>query len=288
MPATVLVAALMSWSPIAAQQPPSAAPRCSAGPLVRVRDIPEGSGVAASRRTPGRFWTHNDSGQGGLVAVNERGSVTGHVQLPGIAIDDWEAIAVGPCTGGSCVYIGDIGDNEAGRPQITIYRFREPDGAGRAAAAEVFHATYPDDAQDAETLLVTPKGDILVVTKGETGPVALYRFPAGVKPGSTVKLERVGKPRDGGKASPDDRITDGAISPSGARVVLRTQGALIFYSASDLLAGNWREQGRFGLRALGEPQGEGVTFADDSTLYVVGEGGGTSQFGTFARLTCAF
>jgi hypothetical protein len=288
MPAAVLAAAVMWWSPIAAQLPAATAPRCSAGPLVRVPDLPEGSGVAASRRTPGRFWTHNDSGQGGLVAVNERGAVTGRVQLPGIAIDDWEAIAVGPCPGGSCVYIGDIGDNEAERRRITIYRLPEPEASGRGAAAEVFHATYPDGAQDAETLLVTPKGGILVVTKGETGPVALYRFPTELKPGSTVKLERVGKPRDGGKASPDDRITDGAVSPNGARVVLRTAGALVFYSASDLLAGTWREQGRFSLAALGEPQGEGVTFADDSTLYVVGEGGGKSQGGTFARLTCAF
>jgi hypothetical protein len=78
--------------------------------------------------------------------LNERGAVTGHVQLPGIAIDDWEAIAVGPCPGGSCIYIGDIGDNGAARRRITIYRLPEPEASGRAAAAEIFHAMYPDEA----------------------------------------------------------------------------------------------------------------------------------------------
>ena len=36
--------------------------------------------------------------------------------------------------------------------------------------------------------------------------------------------------------------------------MLRTERALIFYRASDLLAGNWREAGRETLAALGELQ----------------------------------
>jgi hypothetical protein len=283
--AAVLAAVLSSWSPATAQ---TAAARCSPGQLVRVPELPEGSGVAASRRTPGRVWAHNDSGDGGLIALNDRGAVTGRVQLPGIKVENWEALAVGPCPGGSCLFIGDIGDNQARRRQVTVYRVAEPEGVGNLAAPEAFHATYPDGPQDAEALLVTPKGDVLIVTKGETGAVALYRLPRDVKPGGTTTLERVGKPRGEGKASPDDRITDGAISPSGERIVLRTQRALLFYSTTDLLAGTWREQGRLDLASLGEPQGEGVTFADNSTLYLVGEGGGKSQAGTFARVTCTF
>ena len=33
-----------------------------AGTLQRVPELPEGSGLAASRRAPDRFWSHNDSG----------------------------------------------------------------------------------------------------------------------------------------------------------------------------------------------------------------------------------
>jgi hypothetical protein len=40
------------------------------------------------------------------------------------------------------------------------------------------------------------------------------------------------------------------------------------------------------LKALAGPQGEGVAFGPDNVLYLAGEGGGKSQPGTFARLTC--
>ena len=54
------------------------------------------------------------------------------------------------------------------------------------------------------------------------------------------------------------------------------------------MSGNWREAGRVSLKTLGEPQGEGIAFGDERTIYVVGEGGGKSRPGTFGRLTCTF
>jgi len=224
-----------------------------------------------------------------LVSLNDRGVVTGQLQLTGARVEDWEAMAVGPCAAGSCLYVGDIGDNDAERERITIYRVPEPAGTTRSAAArDVFHATYPDGAHDAETLLVTPQGDIYIVTKGDTGPVAVYRFPRDIRNGTTAELVRVGRPRDGGPVGADDRITDGAVAPNGAWVALRTNKDVRFYRAADLLSGNWREASRINLGPLREPQGEAIAFADDRTLYLVGEGGGGSQPGTFARLMCTF
>src|SRR5688572_16148109 len=87
-----------------------AAIQCTpSGPLVRVPDLPEGSGLAASRRTPGRFWSHNDSGAPVLVALDESGRVLGRLRIDGVTVGDWEAVAVGRCPSGSCIYIGDIG-----------------------------------------------------------------------------------------------------------------------------------------------------------------------------------
>lgn len=283
---TAAAAAVLVWPAAAAgQQPP--APRCTFGEVARVAELPEGSGAAASPRDPRRIWTHNDEGNV-LLAVDERGAVTARVRLPKTDIEDWEALAAGPCPGGSCLFVGDIGDNDGERDRITIYRMPEPDGTGAAERIETFHLTYPDRPQDAETLLVTPKGDIYIVTKGDTGPIALYRVPQGAKPGSVTRLERVGKPRTPGAVSAKDRITDGAVSPDGTWVVLRTRTALSFHAASDLLAGQWQERGRVDLSRLGEPQGEGVTFADASTLYLVGEGGGKKRPGTIVRATCTF
>lgn len=284
---TAAVALAMSAGVASAAELP-AAPQCLAdGPTVRVAELPEGSGLAASRQTPGRFWSHNDSGGAVLFALDARGVVTGRVQLAGVAIEDWEAIAVGPCPAGSCVYVADIGDNDAQRRSITIYRIPEPrDGSGTAQVDGEFHASYPDGPNDAETLLVTPDGRLHIVTKGDTGPVSFYRFPADLRPGSTVRLEQVGGPRDPKPPAARDRITDGAVSPDGALTVLRTTDSLRFYRTADLLAGQWREAGRAALSSLGEPQGEGVTFGSDNTVYLMGEGGSKKMPGTFARLTC--
>ena len=196
--ATLLLA--LAASSAATGQTRAAAPHCRAdGPVATIQELPEASGIAVSRIVPGRLWSHNDSGQPVLFALDARGSVTGRLRLSGVGVEDWEALAVGPCPAGSCLYVADIGDNDAERKRITIYRFQEPSRAEASVAVkDVFHATYPDGAHDAEALLVTPAGGLLIVTKGDTGAVALYRFPDELRPGATHQLERVGKPRDAG------------------------------------------------------------------------------------------
>lgn len=284
--ALVIAGSVLIASAAHGQQP---AVQCKpVGPLHRVAELPEGSGLAASRRTPGRLWSHNDSGKPVLFALDDTGRVIGSLHISGARVEDWEAIAVGPCSSGSCIYLADIGDNDAERKQITVYRIPEPAVAsGSATVADVFHATYPDGSHDAEALLVTPDGRLLIVTKGESGPVALYRFPTELRSATTMRLERVGGPRDpGGPAQKADRVTDGAVSPDGKWIVLRSNQALTFYRAADFLAGNWREAGRVSLAAIGEPQGEGVSFAANDALYLMSEGGSKAQPGAFARLTC--
>ena len=287
--AAAFVVAVLFAVPTARAQQAAAPPVCKpAGPLIRVPGLAEGSGVAASRRVPGRLWTHNDSGDPTLVALDASGSVTGRLRLAGTKVEDWEAVAVGPCPAGSCIYVADIGDNDAERARVTIYRVPEPDaGTDSVQAADVFHVTYPDGPHDAETLLVTPAGDVLIVTKGDTGSVAVFRLPENAKPGAAVQLIPVVKPGGSGRPSKDARITDGAVSPDGAWGALRTTREVFFHRMDELLAGTWREAGRLSLGGLGEPQGEGIAFGDVNTLYLVGEGGGGKQPGTFARLTCS-
>jgi hypothetical protein len=259
----------------------------AAGDVVRVPKLAEASGIAASQRIPDRLWAVNDSGAPVIYALSSSGSVAGEIRLTGAVVEDWEAIAVGPCASGSCLYVGDIGDNGARRAHITIYRLPEPATASQPSAmSDVFHATYPDGPQDAEALVVTPDGRLHVITKGETGTVALYRFPRDLQAGASVKLERVGKPRDAAKSKQNERVTDAAVSPHGDWTVLRTNDALSFHRTKDLMAGDWRPAHVADITGLREPQGEGVTFSSDNTVIVAGEGGGKSAGGTFARLSC--
>ena len=269
------------------------AAECHIETEARLAGLPEASGVTVSRRVPGRLWTHNDSGPPVLFMLDARGGVTGRLQLRGATVDDWEAVSAGPCPTGSCLYVGDIGDNNASRDVVTLYRLTEPGDTPSGAAAsnavvDIFHARYPDGAHDAETLLVAPDGRLYIVTKGNTGPVAIYRFPAELRAdGRVVQLEQIGRPRSSGTVRRDEQLTDGAVSADGARVALRTHEALYFYRTAQLLAGDWSVAEIVNLKHVGEAQGEGVALGPNNEIYLVGEGGGGSRPGSFAHLTCA-
>ena len=284
---------VVTWAAMAATAsgawtaPPLDPASCKpAGSLMRLAGLSEASGLVVSRATPGRLWSHNDSGKPEIVAFDTRGNVTGHLSIAGARVQDWEAMATAPCGNGSCLYLADIGDNDAKRQEITIYRVPEPDKPGGSAKVDaVIRASYPDGAHDAEALLAAPDGTLFVVTKGDTGQIAVYRVPRDARGNAALRLEPVGGPLSKTPAA-DARITDGAISPDGDWVVLRTKTALVFYRAADFLKGTFRETRRVDLTALGEPQGEGVAFGPSNTVYVAGEGGGKSQPGTLAVLSC--
>jgi len=284
----VVALALALAAPAAAFAQPDASPACKpeSPSAIALREVPEASGLTTSRASADRLYAINDSGTPAIFALDAKGAVVSRIQVSGAAVDDWEAIGAGACPSGTCLYIADIGDNNARRTRVTIYRMPEPAGGGSIAVSDVFHATYPDGPHDAETLLVTPDGDLFIVTKGETGPVGLYKFPRELRTGTTHTLERIGETVGSRVSGRADRITDGAVSPDGKWVALRTRTHVTFHRLADLTAGRWQETRRVDLTSLGEAQGEGVAFGPGDTLYLAGEGGGKARPGTFVRLTC--
>ena len=85
---------------------------------IKEKSISESSGLAASRSTPGAYWTHNDSGDGPFIyAFDTRGDSYGVFRVTSAEARDWEDIAAGPGpqANKSYLYIGDIGDNDAKR-----------------------------------------------------------------------------------------------------------------------------------------------------------------------------
>ncbi len=257
------------------------------GSSVALPDLPEASGLAASRRTPGIFWSHLDSGAASvLVALDAKGSVKGKVRLSGVTLADWEDVAVSSCGGSSCVYVADIGDNRGTRGNVTVYRFPEPLATDAILGAPTaFEATFPDGAQDAEALFVLGEGEMFIVTKGDTGPVALYRFPPSVKGAQTPTLQKVGVLR-GGKVAREGWITGASASADGRWVVLRTHGEVTFYDASKIARGDFGSPLKFSVSALKEPQGEGIAFGQKGRVFLAGEGGGKSAAGTFGSFVC--
>ncbi|HEX7174620.1 MAG TPA: hypothetical protein VF240_04985 [Pyrinomonadaceae bacterium] len=222
--------------PAATPEQEARAPYGAPARLATLEDeaVRESSGLAASRRNPGLFWTHNDSGAAPLLHAFDRdGRRRGVWRVAGAASIDWEDMDAGPGPqpGVTYLYVGDIGDNKRRREEIVVYRVAEPeitpaDAQTSARApretepAAILRLRYPDGAHDAEALLVHPSsGDLYVVTKEIVGGAGVYKLaaPPSVAP-SVNTLKRVGEVRlpvlFGGL------VTGGDISPDGRRVVL--------------------------------------------------------------------
>src|SRR5690606_1881830 len=92
-------------------------------------DIDEASGLVASKLHPSLLYTHNDSGgEPEVYMIDTLGKYQGKIVLEGSHNRDWEDIAIGPGRKAeiSYIYIGDIGDNDAKRDKVHVYRFPEP------------------------------------------------------------------------------------------------------------------------------------------------------------------
>lgn len=228
--------------------------------------ITESSGLAASRAHPGTYWTHNDSDDGPYVyAVDgSSGRTVARITLRGIgAPRDVEAVSVGP---DGAVYVGDIGDNLGGTwSHVWIYRFPEPAKLRDATVtATQFDVVYADGPRDAEALMVHPgTGRVYLASKKQGGGGALYEGPR--------RLTTSG-PNTFRKVAPIDLwVTDGAFSPDGTRLVMRSYfGARIY---------RWREGRPEDIGSVGVPmqqQGESVTFAPDGRTLLYGSEGDDS------------
>ena len=256
-------------------------------PVVRAhledQTLEESSGVAASRATPGLFWTHNDTRGGAVVhAFDQQGKSRGAWRVAGASIVDWEDIAAGPGPGGRpYIYVGDIGDNDNNRAQIVVYRFPEPAvadaGAGGAPRetepAESVALKFPDGSRDAEALMVHPRtGDIYVVNKTDTEAAGVYKLAAPREFSGTHTLERVGTIARQGMLG--KWFTGGDISPDGRRVVLCDD---VSGYELELPAGNasfdqiWSQP--LAPIPLGErKQGEGISYSPDgAAIYATSE-----------------
>jgi hypothetical protein len=244
---------------------------------MRLPGVAEASGVATGRRAPDVLWTHNDSGAAELFAFDRTGTPRGRVPLSGVTVVDWEDIAIGPCPQGSCIYAADIGDNDRARRTVTIYRFAEPKPGDTAIKlTDTWQAAYPDRPHDAEGILVTPGGQLYILTKEPGDSAALYHVPASGN-GTPALMQRVA-------LIPLRLATGAAVSADGTWSAMRSNDVLLLYRTKELLAGKTEPAHRVDLTSLREPQGEGVSFSPDGHLYLTGEGSGG---GTLATLKCA-
>ncbi|MFC9733742.1 WD40 repeat domain-containing protein [Streptomyces roseolus] len=227
--------------------------------------ITESSGLAASRAHPGIYWTHNDQDQPRIFGIDSRtGETVATLTMTGVGTPrDMEAISVGP---DGDIYVGDIGDNLDGSwDHVWIYRFPEPKALkDQTVRARQYVVEYADGPRNAEALMVHPKtGRVYIASKNEDGG-GLYAGPERLSASGTNTFRRIGEV---------PWVTDGAFSPDGERLLLRS-----YFSAREYVWKDGRVEGDG--TSPGAPfqgQAESVTYTPDGSAYLFGSEGQGSR-----------
>ncbi|MGW0927148.1 WD40 repeat domain-containing protein [Streptomyces sp. NPDC002644] len=263
--AVILAAACGAVGPAGAA--PAAAEETDGGFTLQDPRITESSGLAASRRHPGIYWTHNDSDDGSRVfAVDGRtGRTVATVTLAGVGqARDVEAVSVGP---DGRVYVGDIGDNfDGGWDHVWIYTFPEPKELRDATVrATQYVVRYEGGARDAESLAVHPRtGRVYIVDKRRDGGGRLFAGPERLSASGVNVFRPV--------AEVGVWATDAAFSPDGSLLAVRgyLEGVLLDWNAG-------RPEERERLSPPFQGQGESLAFTADGTRLLFGSEGERSR-----------
>jgi hypothetical protein len=258
--AAVVVVAVMAAGTGMLAAPASGAASSSAAhpPLVRHqvvfsftdRDITESSGLVDAGRL---MYTMNDSGHGPvLYAVDKRtGDTVATTTYTTDKVSDVEALAPGSR---GTIWAGDIGDNNADRDSVSVYRVAP---AAPTVTAPRFGLVYPGGPRNAETLLADPvTGRLYVVSKSLRGGT-VYAAPPTLRRDRLNRLSAV--------AEVPGLVTDGSFFPDGRHVILRTYGSASLYSFP-----GFRRLGTVWLPA--ERQGEGIAVGPQGRIYLSSEG----------------
>jgi len=251
-------------------------------------DLVENSAAAMSMTQPGIFFSINDSGNDPLLfALDTTGRGRGVWRVTNANNVDWEAASIGPCAVAAsawCVYIGDVGDNEALHRSRKIYRVAEPramepvDSHHDSIAATRLTFEYPNGPQDVEAMYVARNADVFLIAKRprlnparQPLPALVYRLPvAAWNEKGRVVAELVDSLPIAPGSAPFRVITDAALSPDAKHLAVRTYMQLFVFDV-DPATGRVNHgvpPAVCNLLTVDEIQGEGVTWANNSGRFV--------------------
>ena len=242
--------------------------------------MPETSGLACSRTTPGYLWAHGDENTGSnkkIVAIQPNGTLAMTLTISGDAgRDDWEDIATGIYNNTNYIFIGAFGDNDlAYKDNYYIYYCPEPaiTNGTQNATVSYIRFGYPDNAaHNTETLMYDNVEQMFyIVDKVKDGVCHLYKLPFRTDYGTGV--QRLTKVCDLGNGSKFNFCTGGDITPDGKWMAIKSKKYVLL----------WERQGSESLSTTAlrrpqqiaayqtEDQGESLAWLDATTFYTTSD-----------------
>ncbi len=242
--------------------------------------MPETSGMACSRTTPGYLWAHGDENTGSnkkIVAIQPSGTLAMTLTISGDpGRDDWEDIATGVYNDQNYLFIGAFGDNDlAHNDQYYIYYCQEPaiTSGTKSVTVNYIKFGYPDNhPHNTETLMYDNVEQMFyIVDKVKNGVCHLYKLPFRTDYGTGV--QRLTEVCALGNGSKFNYCTGGDISPDGRWMAIKSKPYVLL----------WERQGSESLSSTAtrhpqqiaayqeEEQGEALAWLDSTTFYTTSD-----------------
>jgi len=239
------------------------------------KKIDESSGVAASRRHTGLFFTHNDSGdKPRLYAFDTSGRDRGKFKVEGAYSIDWEDMASFTLAGRPFLLVGDVGDNHRIRSYASLYLIAEPElGEDEAKLVQRLNIKYQGGPINCEAVAIEPATRQVFLASKEKSesdvrtPSRIFMFTWPNKtPTEAIEVRQI--------AEVDiPAVTAMDITPDGRRAILLTYKDAYQFARGE--SEDWVEAFKRTPRRIAMPtrtQGESICYGQDGrTLYLTSE-----------------
>lgn len=268
--------------------------RKSSGYVKTSAVLPEISGIACSRVTPGYIWMESDDYRN-VVASDEKGSMA-YLKLSFTNLPsrwDWEDMCGGVYDGKNYLFIGAFGDNNETTGNYHIIYFEEPEiTAGsttekRTIAASYIKYEYPDGLHNAEAIMYDNiEQTIYIITKVYYNVCSVYSLPMSLDYGTEVqtltKVCDLGVKADLGEDGKHGfhLVTAADISPDGSLILIKNHNNNLPNLSVTLL---WKREGEESVSETlkrqpenlacykSEWQGEAICWLDTTTFYTTSD-----------------
>ena len=269
------------------------------GTLITSSTLPEISGIACSRVTPGYIWMQSDDYRN-VIAADEKGDQR-YLKISFTGLPDrwdWEDMCGGVYNDTNYLFVGAFGDNNETEGNYYIIYFKEPEilpsVTTQTIKASYIHFQYPEGKKhNCEAMMYDNREQMLyVITKVYYNVCQVFKMPFRLdyNPSDIVTLEYVcdlGVKSDLGSGSNPDKgfhlVTAADISPDGKYILIKNQNntnstycwvllweRLDGESVAETLI---RERHPAPLRCynVAEWQGEAICWLDDDTFYTTSD-----------------
>lgn len=242
------------------------------------RTLAEASGIAKFPNNPTIFVLTDHGNPNSIYGINTKGKITTEINIANIENADWEDMAT---DGKSKLFIGDFGNNNNDRKNITIYtveNFNKTFKSIDTMTAKRTTFTLPDQKKyppnkddfnyDIESLIYA-NGFFYVFTRNRSkhfnGKTKMYRIPVNY---GHVKAELIGD-----VTLCEDKnecyVTGSTLSPDGKTLILLTSSSL--YKFTGFINDNFLEGTMEQISLKHSSKKEGICYKDNSTVYIVDE-----------------